>query len=131
MKMKRNIFILIAAAVLAAIPTGCSVNEMEENILGSFPYLELEEESMTVQKTASSAAIGFKSNRTVSMNRKSGGSWINATVQDGQIVFDWIQNDEETERVAEFEVSTPNSLVVKTIVVTQDPSGELIYEGYR
>lgn len=130
MKMKRNIFIWAAAAVLAAVATGCSVNEVEENIFGSFPYLELEAESMNIQKTASTGAIGFDSNRNVSLNVQSpNGTWLTARVEGDQIVMDWEQNELETSREATITVSTPNSLVVKKLEVTQDPSGELTLRG--
>ena len=130
MKMKRNIFILVAAAVLAAIPTGCSVNEVEENIYGSFPYLEVETESMTIQKTASTGAVGFDSNRTVSLEVTStNGSWLTARVEGEQIVLDWNQNELETTREATITVSTPNGLVQKHITVVQDASGELTIRG--
>ena len=130
MKMKRNIFIWAAAAVLAAVATGCSVNEVEENIFGSFPYLELEAESMNVQKTASTGAIGFDSNRKVSLGVQSpNGTWLTARVEGDQIVMDWEQNELETSREATITVSTPNSLVVKKLEVTQDPSGELTLRG--
>lgn len=130
MKMKRNIFIWAAAAVLAAVATGCSVNELEENIFGSFPYLELEAESMNIQKTASTGAIGFDSNRNVSLNVQSpNGTWLTARVEGDQIVMDWEQNELETSREATITVSTPNSLVVKKLEVTQDPSGELTFRG--
>lgn len=130
MKMKRNIFIWAAVAVLAAVATGCSVNEVEENIFGSFPYLELEAESMNIQKTASTGAIGFDSNRNVSLNVQSpNGTWLTARVEGDQIVMDWEQNELETSREATITVSTPNSLVVKKLEVTQDPSGELTLRG--
>lgn len=130
MKMKRNIFTWAAAAVLAAVATGCSVNEVEENIFGSFPYLELEAESMNVQKTASTGAIGFDSNRKVSLGVQSpNGTWLTARVEGEQIVMDWEQNELETSREATITVSTPNSLVVKKLEVTQDPSGELTLRG--
>ena len=130
MKMKRNIFIWAAAAVLAAVATGCSVNEVEENIFGSFPYLELEAESMNIQKTASTGAIGFDSNRNVSLNVQSpNGTWLTARVEGDQIVMDWEQNELETSREATITVSTPNSLVVKKLEVIQDPSGELTLRG--
>lgn len=130
MKMKRNIFVWAAAAVLAAVATGCSVNEVEENIFGSFPYLELEAESMNIQKTASTGAIGFDSNRNVSLNVQSpNGTWLTARVEGDQIVMDWEQNELETSREATITVSTPNSLVVKKLEVTQDPSGELTLRG--
>lgn len=128
MKMNRNIIILAAAALLAAVSTGCSVNEVEENIFGSFPYLELETESMNLPKTASTGAVGFESNRTLSVDVLRV-PWLKARVEGEQIVIEWEQNDLETTREAEIVVSTPNSLVSKKINVVQDASGELTFDG--
>lgn len=128
MKMNRNIIILAAAALLAAVSTGCSVNEVEENIFGSFPYLELETESMNLPKTASTGAVGFESNRTLSVDVLRV-PWLKARVEGEQIVIEWEQNDLETTREAEIVVSTPNSLVSKKIKVMQDASGELTFDG--
>lgn len=128
MKMNRNIIILAAAALLAAVSTGCSVNEVEENIFGSFPYLELETESMNLPKTASTGAVGFESNRTLSVDVLRV-PWLKARVEGEQIVIEWEQNDLETTRDAEIVVSTPNSLVSKKIKVVQDASGELTFDG--
>lgn len=128
MKMNRNMIILAAAALLAAVSTGCSVNEVEENIFGSFPYLELETESMNLPKTASTGAVGFESNRTLSVDVLRV-PWLKARVEGEQIVIEWEQNDLETTREAEIVVSTPNSLVSKKINVVQDASGELTFDG--
>ena len=125
MKIKRNIYMLIAAAVLAAVSTGCSVNE--EGIYGSFPYLELEVETVSLPKTASSSAINLESNRSVTASVDV--SWVSAKVEDDQIILDWTDNALETTRTATISVSTTNGVVKKEITVTQDASGELTISG--
>ena len=126
--MKKNIIISIAAVILAALSTGCSVNE--EGIMGSFPYLEVELETKNLTKTASSDAIAINTNRSVSVSIVSDqGVWLTAAVEGDQLVLTWKENTLETKRTATITLSTSNSLVTKTISVTQDASGELTFDG--
>ena len=126
--MKKNIIISIAAVILAAVSTGCSVDE--SGIYGSFPYLEVELESKTLTKVASSDAIAIKTNRKVTASVMSTqGSWLTAAVEGEQLVLTWNENQLETPRTATITLSTPNSLVTKTIEVVQDASGELTFDG--
>lgn len=124
MTMKNNIIIFFTAAILAAVSTGCSVNE--EGILGSFPYLELEVGTKAITKAASSEAVAVTTNRSLSVTVESPqGTWLKAVVEGDQLVLSWSQNELEIPREATVTVSTPNSLVTKTLAVTQDASGEL------
>ena len=118
MTMKKNIIISIAAVILAALSTGCSVNE--EGIMGSFPYLEVELDTKNLTKAASSDAIAINTNRSVSVSVSSeNGTWITAAVEGDQLVLSWKENPLETTRSATITLSTPNSLVTKNISVTQ------------
>lgn len=128
MTMKKNIIISIAAVVLAAFSTACSVDE--SGIYGSFPYLEVELESKNVTKVASSDAISIKTNRKINVSVVSQqGIWLDAAVEGDQLVLSWNDNPLETTRIATISLSTPNSLVTKTIEVVQDASGELTFDG--
>lgn len=128
MTMKKNIIISIAAVILAAVSTGCSVDE--SGIYGSFPYLEVELESKTLTKVAASDAIAIKTNRKVTASVVSqNGAWLNVSVEGEQLVLTWNENQLETPRTATITLSTPNSLVTKTIEVVQDASGELTFDG--
>ena len=128
MTMKKNKIISIAAVILAALSTGCSVNE--EGIIGSFPYLEVELDTKNLTKAASSDAIAINTNRSVSVSVTSDhGTWLTAAVEGDQLVLSWKENTLEEPRTATVTLSTPNSLVTKTISVTQDASGELTIHG--
>ena len=128
MTMKKNIIISIAAVILAAVSTGCSVDE--SGIYGSFPYLEVELESKNLTKVASSDAIAIKTNRKVTASVVSmQGSWLTAAVEGEQLILTWKENSLETTRTATITLSTSNSLVTKTIEVVQDASGELTFDG--
>ncbi len=98
--------------------------------MGSFPYLEVELESKSLTKTASSDAININTNRSVSVTVTSEhGTWLTAAVEGDQLVLDWKENTLEEQRTATILLSTPNSLVTKTINVIQDASGELTFNG--
>lgn len=124
MTMKNKILIFFAAAFLAAVSTGCSVNE--EGIYGSFPYLEIEIDSKNITKVASNEGITVRTNRSLTVTvDAAGASWLAASVEGDQVVLTWKENTLETTREAVVTVSTPNSLVTKEIKVIQDASGEL------
>ena len=127
MTMKKNIIIYLAAAFLAAVTSGCSVNE--EGIYGSFPYLEVDIDSKSITKVASSDAIAIKTNRKISVSVDANASWLTAVVEGEQLVLSWKENVLETIREAVVTLSTPNSLVTRTLKVTQDASGELTVQG--
>ena len=127
MTMKKNIIISVAAVILAAMSTSCSVDET--GIYGSFPYLEVEVESKTLTKTASTDAIALKTNRTVSVIVAADTKWLTAVAEGEQLVLSWTANDLETTREAVIHLSTPNSIVTREIRVTQDASGELTFDG--
>ena len=98
--------------------------------MGSFPYLEVELETKNLTKTASSDAIAINTNRSVSVSVVSDqGAWLTAAVEGDQLVLTWKENTLETKRTATITLSTSNSLVTKTISVTQDASGELTFDG--
>lgn len=98
--------------------------------MGSFPYLEVELDTKNLTKAASSDAIAINTNRSVSVSVSSeNGTWITAAVEGDQLVLSWKENPLETTRSATITLSTPNSLVTKTISVTQDASGELTIQG--
>ena len=127
MNMKRNRFILIAC-LFTAMLTGCSVNE--EGIFGSFPYLEIGKQEIRLPKTNSVDYITYESNRNLTAKVESQfGSWLQASAQDGKISLTFKENTLESERTATVTISTPNSLITKTITVTQDASGELTFNG--
>ena len=107
--------------------TSCSVDET--GIYGSFPYLEVEVESKTLTKTASTDAIALKTNRTVSVIVAADTKWLTAVAEGEQLVLSWTANDLETTREAVIHLSTPNSIVTREIRVTQDASGELTFDG--
>ena len=119
--------IYMAALVFAAVSTGCSVNE--EGIMGSFPYLEVELESKTLTKTASTDAIAIKTNRLISVSVVPASSWLTAVVDGEQLVLSWEANELEIPREATITLATSNSLVTKYIRVVQDASGELTFDG--
>ena len=124
MTMKNKILIFFATAFLAAVSTGCSVNE--EGIYGSFPYLEIETDSKNITKVASNEGITVRTNRSLTVTvDAAGASWLAASVEGDQVVLTWKENTLETTREAVVTVSTPNSLVTKEIKVIQDASGEL------
>ena len=127
MTMKRNIIISVAAVILAAMSTACSVDET--GIYGSFPYLELEIDTKTLTKTASTDAIALKTNRTVSITVVADTTWITAVAEGEQLVLSWTANDLETTREAVIHLSTPNLIVTKELRVIQDASGELTFDG--
>ncbi|MBR4977440.1 MAG: hypothetical protein IKY95_00635 [Bacteroidales bacterium] len=125
--MKRNRFILIAC-LFTAMLAGCSVNE--EGIFGSFPYLEIDQTSINLPKTGSVDYITYKSNRSLITKVESQfGNWLQASAQDGQIALTFQENGLESERTATVTITTPNSLITKSITVTQDASGELTFNG--
>ena len=127
MNMKRNRFILIAC-LFTAMLAGCSVNE--EGIFGSFPYLEIDQTSINLPKTGSVDYITYKSNRSLITKVESQfGNWLQASAQDGQIALTFQENGLESERTATVTITTPNSLITKSITVTQDASGELTFDG--
>ena len=127
MNMKRNRFILIAC-LFTAMLAGCSVNE--EGIFGSFPYLEIDQTSINLPKTGSVDYITYKSNRSLITKVESQfGNWLQASAQDGQIALTFQENGLESERTATVTITTPNSLITKSITVTQDASGELTFNG--
>ena len=125
--MKKNIYILIAC-LFTAMLAGCSVNE--EGIYGSFPYLEIDQTSVTLSKVGSTEALTYESNRALRVTVESKfGKWLTAIAQDGEIVLTYQNNELETKRTAQLIITTPNQLITKTIDVTQDASGELTFEG--
>ena len=84
--MKKNLFRLFAAGVIAASAVSCSVNEIEEGIKGSFPYLEVELTTKNITKVADSDAIAIQTNRKVSVTVvQSGNPWLTANVADDQM----------------------------------------------
>ncbi len=125
--MKKNIYILIAC-LFTAMLAGCSVNE--EGIYGSFPYLEIDQTSVTLSKVGSTEALTYESNRALRVTVESKfGKWLTAIAQDGEIILTYQNNELETKRTAQLIITTPNQLITKTIDVTQDASGELTFEG--
>ena len=128
--MKKNLFRLFAVGVIAASAVSCSVNEIEEGIKGSFPYLEVELTTKNITKVADSDAIAIQTNRKVSVTVvQSGNPWLTANVADDQLVLEWKANELETTRTAMITLSTPNNLVTREIEVIQDASGELTVYG--
>lgn len=97
--------------------------------MGSFPYLEIEVDTKTVTKVASSDAIAISTNRSVNVEVNAQGSWLTAVVEGEQLVLSWKDNNLETSREATVTLSTPNSLVTKSLLVIQDASGELTVHG--
>ena len=127
MNMKNRFMIYMAALVFAAVSTGCSVNE--EGIMGSFPYLEVELESKTLTKTASTDAIAIRTNRAINVIVVPESQWLTAVVEGGQLVLGWEANELEVPREATITLSMSNFLIEKTIKVVQDASGELTFDG--
>ena len=116
--------------MIAASAVSCSVDEIKEGIQGSFPYLEVEVAAKNITKVADSDAIAIQTNRKLNVSVLQNGSpWLTANVVDDQLVLDWKANDLETTRTATITLSTPNRLVTREIVVTQDASGELTVYG--
>ena len=125
--MKKNIYILIAC-LFTTMLAGCSVNE--EGIYGSFPYLEIDQTSVTLSKVGSTEALTYESNRALRVTVESKfGKWLTAIAQDGEIILTYQNNELETKRTAHLIITTPNQLITKTIDVPQDASGELTFEG--
>lgn len=119
---------ILAGVMLSVGITGCSVNE--EDIYGSFPYLEVGVTDTVLSNVASKGEISYWSNRSVKVKViEWQGNWITANVTSDKIAFEYTDNDLENPRSATIEVYTPNYLVLKKITVTQEASGELTYYG--
>ena len=121
MKITKHIFIMLSSILLVAVLTGCSA--YDEDIYGSFPYLEIDETDISLSKLEGVVHIPYESNRTVKV--KSNSNWLNVSADQEEIVLRYKANDLEEIRKATVEITAPNSLVKKSIDVAQDASGEL------
>lgn len=122
MNMKR--IILGALIGLAIITAGCTVEE--DGRYGSFPFIEIEQDSYRLKKKADVLQIPVQTNRDLKIEVKNGYGIIASTkFEDNCIYVSYQDNDLEVERSLQLLISTPNSLVEKKITLVQDPSGEL------
>ena len=66
---------MLSSILLVAVLTGCSA--YDEDIYGSFPYLEIDETDISLSKLEGVVHIPYESNRTVKV--KSNSNWLNVS----------------------------------------------------
>lgn len=125
-RLLKKSLLAIATFVTALSISGCKVDE--GGIYGAFPFMNVPFQDTLISKVNQTVTIPIESNRTLSAT-VTDALWLKARVEGTNLILVAEPNELETNRTATVEISTINSTIKATIIVTQDASGELTIKG--
>lgn len=114
-----QIFSILAACALAGLTHGCT-SEVD-GIYGSFPYLEIEENSFNVGCEDTTIHVNVLTNRSIKVS--SNQQWITANTARDRITITVRENTSESGRTAIITVKDSKGTCSRNITVHQDDNG--------
>ena len=127
----RSVLLLILFSGPFYFFQGCS--SYEDNMIGSFPYLELGTQDTTISNLAQEVKIDIKTNREWSFNTEfpdGNDNWLNVQKEADQLVLSITANPlEKIVRICKINIQSSSGNLNATLTVYQDPSSELTYAG--
>lgn len=130
MKQLRNNFISILVLTIASFTffSGCT-SKIDEGDKGSFPYLEVDSETISIGKEANdNIVVNIKTNRTVNVGISAGWLSVKSSASD-RLVLAASENTEEYSRNAAVTISISGGAYTRVIDVVQSESGVRTYRG--
>ena len=114
-----QIFSILAVCALAGLTHGCTSDV--DGIYGSFPYLEIEENSFNVGCEDTTIHVNVLTNRSIKVS--SNQQWITANTARDRITITVRENTSESGRTAIITVKDSKGTCSRNITVHQDDNG--------